>query len=132
MNQPWIRTALVLVVFAAVFLALSVGSYREESATVDEPQHLTAGYIGLKLADYRMGAEHPPFLRMWAALPLIMASDIKVAADSPYWRVGDEYPFAHQFLFLDNDANRLLFHARFMIRCSVPTAFVSPVQPVKV
>ena len=115
MNRASFRTPLVLIVFGVVFLALVVGSYREESATVDEPQHLTAGYIGLKLADYRLGAEHPPFLQLWAALPLIGSSDIRFAADSPYWLAGDVYPFAHQFLFLDNDADRLLFRARFMI-----------------
>ena len=65
MNRPWIRTAFVLAGFAAVFLVLVVGCYRLESATMDEPQHLVAGFAALKLSDYRMGAEHLPFLRMW-------------------------------------------------------------------
>jgi len=115
MNRPWMRTALVLVVFATVFLALVVGCYRLESATMDEPEHLVDGYVALKLADFRMGPEHLPFLRMWAALPLMVGSDIKFATNSPYWLAGDEYPFAHQFLYRDNDADRLLFQARFMI-----------------
>jgi len=83
---------------------------------MDEPEHLVAGYAALKLGDYRMGAEHPPFLRMWAALPLVLASsNIKFNTNSPRWLAGDEYPFAHQFLYQDNDADRLLFRARFMI-----------------
>ena len=105
----------MLVVFAAVFLALVVGSYREESATVDEPQHLVAGYTAWKLRDYRIDPEHPPLLRLWAALPLLAIPDIKLATDSPYWRAGDQWRFCRQFLFQDNDADRLLFRARFMI-----------------
>ena len=115
MNRPWIRTALVLVLFAAVFLALAVGCYRLESATTDEPQHLVEGYVAWKLHDYRFGPEHPPFLRMWAALPLLSTPGIKVATNSPHWLNGAQYPFCHQFLFQDNDADSLLLHARFMI-----------------
>ena len=74
MDRPWIRTTLVLCVFAVVFIALTVGSYTQKSATADEPQHLTAGYTALRLHDYRIDPEHPPFLRMLAALPLLMAS----------------------------------------------------------
>ena len=115
MNRPWIRTALVLIIFAAVFLALVVGCYRLESATFDEPANLAAGYTALKLHDYRLDPEHPPLLRMWAALPLLAIPDIKLATDSPYWLTGDQWHFCHQFLFQDNDADRLLFRARFMI-----------------
>ncbi|HUJ11006.1 MAG TPA: glycosyltransferase family 39 protein [Verrucomicrobiae bacterium] len=115
MNRPWIRLALVLVLFAATFLALTVGCYQRESATVDEPQHLVAGYIAWKLHDYRVAPEHPPLLRMWAALPLLVSRDIKLATDSPYWLKGDQWRFCREFFFQDNDADRLLFRARFMI-----------------
>ena len=115
MNRPWIRSALVLVVFASSFLALTVASFQRESATVDEPQHLVAGYIAWKLHDYRIAPEHPPLLRMWAALPLLAMPDIKLATNSLYWLSGDQSQFAHQFLFQDNDADRLLFRARFMM-----------------
>jgi len=105
----------VLVIFATTFISLTVGSYRLESATVDEPNHLVEGYTAWKLRDYRFGPEHPPFLRMWAALPLLASRDVKLATDSPYWLAGDQWRFSHQFLFRDNDADRLLFRARFMI-----------------
>src|ERR1700687_3248859 len=72
------RSAVTLLVFAAVFIALAVGSYVRESATWDEPQHLTAGYSALKFHDYRTDPEHPPFIRMWAALPLLAMNDIKL------------------------------------------------------
>ena len=78
MNRPWVRTAPVLFIFAAVFILLTVTSYTQKSATWDEPQHLIAGYTALKFHDYRTDPEHPPFLRMWAALPLLARRDIKM------------------------------------------------------
>jgi hypothetical protein len=115
MNRPWIRLVLVLVVFTATFLALTVASYRRESATVDEPQHVVAGYIAWKLHDYRVAPEHPPLLRMWSALPLLGMPEIKLDTNSVYWLKGDQWRFCREFLFEHNDADRLLFRARFMI-----------------
>ena len=66
--NPKLRNAVVLLIFAAAFITLTVSSYVQKSATADEPTHLTAGYTALKLGDYRIDPEHPPFLRMWAAL----------------------------------------------------------------
>jgi hypothetical protein len=115
MNRPWIRTTVVLVIFAVTFLALVVGCYRLESATMDETVHLVAGYTALRFHDYRIDPEHPPFLRMWAALPLTMDPAVRFATTNPYWLAGNSYWLAHQFLYQENDADRLLFRARFMI-----------------
>ena len=115
MNRPWMRTAVVLIIFAAVFLALVVGSYRLESATMDEPSHLLAGYTALRLHDYRIDPEHPPLLRMWAALPVLTMREIKLNTNSVHWLKGDLWNFSHEFLYKDNDADRLLMRARFMI-----------------
>jgi hypothetical protein len=104
-----------VVLFAVVFEFLTIHSYRRLSATIDEPQHLTDGYVTWKLRDYRVDPDHPPLLRMWAALPLLMMPDIKLDTHSRYWLPFDEYRFSHQFLYQDNDADRLLYHARFMI-----------------
>jgi len=105
----------VLAVFAVVYLTLTIGCYRLESATYDEPQHLVPGYTALKLHDYRLDPEHPPLLRLWAALPLLALPNVKVATNSQYWLNGEPYLFCHQFLFQDNDADLLLSRARFMI-----------------
>ena len=64
------RTVGVLVAFAVIFSALCVGSYRQKSATWDEPQHLLRGYLGWH-GDHRLDPEHPPFLRLWDTLPLL-------------------------------------------------------------
>jgi len=109
------RTTIVLCVFAVVFSVLTVGSYTQKSATVDEPQHLTAGYTALRLCDYRLDPEHPPFLRLWAALPLLAMPDVQLDTNAVSWQTGQGWDFSHHFLYEINDADHLLYRARFMI-----------------
>jgi hypothetical protein len=108
------RTTVVLCGFTVAFTALTVGSYTQKSATVDEPQHLTAGYAALRLHDYRIDPEHPPFLRMWAALPLLAMPDVRIDTNRPSWSTADGWEFSHHFLYELNDADHLLYRARFM------------------
>lgn len=108
------RTAVVLIAFAAVFVGLTVSSYRQESATVDEAGHLVCGYTALVLKDYRLDPVHPPFLRMWAALPLLAMSNVHLDTNTLAWTSGRSWEFFHQFMYLDNDGDRLLNRARFM------------------
>jgi len=109
------RTAVVLIIFSVIFLTLTISSYVQKSATVDEPQHLTAGYVALKLGDYHVDGEHPPFLRMWAALPLLAMRQVNLDTKSVNWLPMKPEFFSHEFLYLKNDADRLLYPARFMI-----------------
>lgn len=116
-----LRDILCLLVFAIVFLALTVGSYVRESATWDEPQHLIAGYNALKFHDYRIDPEHPPFVRMWAALPLLAMDGIRIdprgidPTVSGAWFLNRQFFFCHDTLYLANDADHLLYAARFMM-----------------
>jgi hypothetical protein len=120
-RQEWMRTAVVLGAFAVVFLILTTSSYTQKSATWDEPQHVTAGYMALKFHDYRTDPEHPPFLRMWAALPLLAMPNIKITPRgidriAPVDWVGTgQFAFSHYFMYVANDADRILYAARFMI-----------------
>lgn len=107
------RTVAVLIAFAALFIGLTVSSYRQESSTVDEPQHIVTGYTALVLNDYRIDPLHPPLLRLWAALPLVLSSDVRFNTNT-YWAPVKPWAFCHQFLYVDNDADRLLDRARFM------------------
>src|SRR5258707_10999132 len=113
-DRDWGRITLVLCVFIVVFIALTVGSYTQKSATADEPQHLTAGYTALRLGDYRIDPEHPPFLRLWAALPLLAMSDVRLDTNTTSWQTSEEWRFSHHFLYQLNDADKLLYRARFM------------------
>jgi hypothetical protein len=116
------RCVIGLLIFAAIFITLAVSSYVRESATWDEPQHLVAGYSALRFHDYRTDPEHPPFIRMWAALPLLAMNGIKFdfppGIDSlapASWVMGGQFLFCHDTLYVANDADRLLYAARFMI-----------------
>jgi 4-amino-4-deoxy-L-arabinose transferase-like glycosyltransferase len=115
------RTAGVLGAFTVAFLTLTISSYTQKSATWDEPQHLTAGYLALKAHDYRTDPEHPPFVRMWAALPLLAMPDIKVDPRfidriPPLDWVGEQqFVFSHNFMYVANNADRMLYAGRFMI-----------------
>ena len=115
------RVAAALSIFAIVYCTLQVAAYRQKSATWDEPVHLATGYLAVAKGDYRVEATHPPLMRMWAALPLLFMRDIQVdttAIDRTQpitWHSGASHLYGIRFLFLDNDADRLLNAARFMI-----------------
>lgn len=110
----------VILIFIGGFAAAEVVSYTGKSATWDEPMHLTAGYLALARGDYRADPSHPPFLRMWAALPLLAMP----APRAPRFRLEDKtvdawldggaYDYARRFLYEWNDGDRLLYRARFM------------------
>ena len=119
---PRAPAILVLAVFAAVFSTLGVVGYSQQSATWDEPIHLATGYAALAQRDYRVDSTHPPFMRMWAALPLLAMPDVRLDTSEidrtpPVdWVSGSTaYDFSTRFLYVENDADRLLNAARFMI-----------------
>ncbi|HUJ09562.1 MAG TPA: glycosyltransferase family 39 protein [Verrucomicrobiae bacterium] len=109
------RELIALFAFGCAFAALSVASYTRESATFDEPKHLTCGYVALKLHDYRLDNESPPFARLWAALPLMVTPGVKLNTNTPTWFSGDNNDFYKDFLYAQNNADQLLYRARFMI-----------------
>ena len=113
------RTAFVLTLFAFVFVGLQIASFTQKSATWDESIHLTAGYSALALGDYRIDPTHPPFLRMWAALPLLAMGVGIETSEIDRTPVGEwlprAYGFAHEFLYRNNDADRLLYAARGIV-----------------
>lgn len=99
--------AILLVVMAAE-LALSV---RQESQTFDEACHIFAGYRYWKNSDFGINFEHPPLVKLVAAVPLLWLP-LKVPTVS---NGGDyklvEYAIGREFLYR-NDANSLLWRAR--------------------
>ena len=84
--------------------------HARKSATVDEPQHLTAvASTALRLRDYRIDPEHPPFLRLWAALPLLAMPDVRLDTNTVSWSTGQGWDFSRHFLYELNDADHLLY-----------------------
>ena len=130
-TRGWPRAA-VLVAAAALYFALQVGSYTQKSATYDEPVHLAAGYAALVYGDHRLDACHPPFVRMWAALPLLAMSGFRFdsARIDPLTQeqtIVEQNVIAHDFVYGGTHIDRTLGSARFMITsataCStIPTS----------
>ena len=88
-------------------LALSV---HQESITWDEDDHLYAGYMSLKTGDFGLNPEHPPLVKMLAALPLL-SMDLKVPPLQQREFKHEAFLNGREFVF-GNDADRLLFRAR--------------------
>src|SRR5947209_16421092 len=57
-----------LVLILGLQLALTV---RQESQTWDEADHIFAGYMSWKRADFGLNPEHPPLVKLLATAPLL-------------------------------------------------------------
>ncbi len=100
-------------VLLAVFLALSAGASRDKSAIFDEPLHLYSGWRILTAGDFATNHEHPPLMKMLAAVPLLMM-DVKPPT-SVARREVDQWQVSHQFVYHVNDGDRLLAAARLPV-----------------
>jgi hypothetical protein len=59
-------TCLLLLLAVNLVVAIS-----HKSITNDEVVHIPAGYYHLVAGDYQLNNEHPPLIKMWAALPML-------------------------------------------------------------
>ncbi len=95
------------------FFLQAVLSMRLKSVTNDEVAHLPAGYAYLKTGDFRMNLEHPPLLKLLAALPLLFLNP-SLPLENQSWATAAEWDFGRQFLFAVNtNTDQLLFWGRF-------------------
>ena len=110
------------------------------SPVADEITHLPAGYSYLKTGEIKLNPQHPPLIKMLAALPLLFldlkfnAGDPNLAGpqtDDPFDKTQgrpeqsrtDEWQFGRNFLS-DNGVDRLMFWSRIpMILISVLLAW---------
>lgn len=96
-----------LLAILLIQLALTV---RTESITWDEDDHLYAGYMSLKTGDFGLNPEHPPLVKMLAALPLLNMSLRLPALQNREFK-HEAFLGGKEFLF-KNDADTMLFRAR--------------------
>ena len=61
----------LMLLFGTIFAASVLSFSRQASPTYDEVAFLPAGYSYLHWDDYRLNPEHPPLVKMLAALPLL-------------------------------------------------------------
>jgi tetratricopeptide (TPR) repeat protein len=114
--------AIAFVVFVLAFGALTITSSRQQSPTLDEPIHLLGGYSYLKWNDYRINPEHPPLVKLWAALPLIGLEINDPRPFTPYWELilkaepgGPFSPLVREMFFARNDGETLFFRAKLQM-----------------
>jgi hypothetical protein len=95
-----IFSALLAVVLLALMAVLAGGAALRESVTVDEVSHIGAGVSYLQRLDLRMNPEHPPLVKVLAAIPLVLRG---VHADYSHisWNFSDKFfpAFLGQWVF---------------------------------
>jgi len=67
-RRPAVLAACLLLLMAANLLSVAA----RKSITNDEVVHIPAGYQYLVRGNFRLNAEHPPLVKMWACLPLLI------------------------------------------------------------
>ena len=106
----WAAVTIILLTAAR----LEIVSAGQESQTIDEAVHLSAGYSYLKTGDFRLNPEHPPLSKMSSALPLLwLHPDF---APSPRdWEHADQWAVGKSFLYANRiSADRMLMAGRTM------------------
>lgn len=90
-----------------------------KSITNDEIVHIPAGYYHLVAGEFQLNNEHPPLIKMWAALPLLFIQpkeihELKADSDSNFMEVTWSF---HQRFWPDNkdQFERITFWARVMM-----------------
>ena len=101
---------------AALFIALALQlafHLTRTSVTIDEPPHILAGYRHLQCGDFGINPEHPPLLKMIAAVPLLSRQ-----LNHPPWECGskvttkfESFTYGASFL-VENDLDRIVVTAR--------------------
>ncbi len=85
-------------------------SVRRNSITWDEDDHIYAGYMSWKHADFGLNPEHPPLVKLIASLPLLnMQLRVPALQDRNFKH--EAFLGGKEFLF-KNDADAMLFRAR--------------------
>src|SRR3989338_10532766 len=60
-----------LCILAMLFVTLSLSAVMQKGLTNDEIAHITAGYSYWKTGNFHLNTEHPPLIKLVAALPLL-------------------------------------------------------------
>jgi Dolichyl-phosphate-mannose-protein mannosyltransferase len=96
-----------------MFLVM-LGSSWDDALTMDEPLHITAGYTYLRFRDARLNPEHPPLLKMLAAVPLLPLP-LTFPLTHPTWSSDAPWQVSLPFLYESgNDPHRIAARARLV------------------
>ncbi len=108
--RPYIALGIILLI-ALGFLAWSAYT---DGLIVDEQAHIPAGYAYLDKLDYRLNPEHPPLVKVLAAIPLKFLRP-QFPDNRPSWQseINSQWTVGDEFLFeIKNNPNLLIRLAR--------------------
>lgn len=97
-NRPFIARALA---GTALIIALSlqcIGAWTD-SQTTDEGAHLGAGLSYWRTGDFRLNPEHPPLVKLLAAVPLLPIKAIQPSQNATYWADRDQWKIGRLILY---------------------------------
>jgi dolichyl-phosphate-mannose-protein mannosyltransferase len=106
--------ALAVALLLAGHAALSTWSSWNECAAFDEGIHLGAGIAAWRTGEHRLSPEHPPLLRLIAAIPSVLAG-VRFDASDPRYLAAEEGPTGAALLYEWNDERSLLRPARLAL-----------------
>lgn len=108
----FLNTAILILITASAGSFMAYAAYTD-SAIFDETAHIVAGYNYLKNLDYRFNPEHPPLVKMAAAIPLLF-ENLNFSKDAGYWEgLNEQWWAGNTFLYESrNDADKIIFSAR--------------------
>lgn len=99
----------VTVLLGILVLQLALTASRN-SITWDEDDHIYAGYMSWKHADFGLNPEHPPLVKQLAAIPLLRLPLKMPQLQDRFFKL-EAFLGGKDFLF-QNDADGILFRAR--------------------
>ena len=108
------RSTVVAGLLLATMASLLVYRASIETTITDESPHIVAGYAYNNLRDYRLNPEHPPLIKMIAALPLSF-QNLNFPINDASWQndVNGQWDAGNQFLhWSDNNPISITFWAR--------------------
>src|SRR6202162_3329310 len=109
LKRSWVKIAAVMFLLLVLEFQLlySVG---HESLTFDEGDHIFAGYMSLKHHDFGLNPEHPPLVKMIAAVPLLGMNLHEPQLQNRYFKT-EAYLRGRDLIF-QNDFDTIIFRAR--------------------
>ena len=109
LKRSWVKIAAVMLLLLVLEFQL-LYSVKHESLTFDEGDHIFAGYMSLKHHDFGLNPEHPPLVKMIAAVPLLGMNLHEPQLQNRYFKT--EAYLSGRDLIFQNDHEMVIFRAR--------------------
>src|SRR6202163_4694315 len=109
LKRSWVKIAAVMLLLLVLEFQL-LYSVKHESLTFDEGDHIFAGYMSLKHHDFGLNPEHPPLVKMIAAVPLLGMDLHEPPLQNRNFKT-EAYLSGRDFIF-QGDHEKVIFRAR--------------------